>query len=115
MNIKLTNVLSDITGTTGMAILREIVSGERDAGVLARHRDPRCKKSKEDIIKSLEGHYQEEHLFTLKQNLEFYDYFTQKITETDEFIETLYNQIESQVDMEEKPLKAALRKKKSKK
>jgi hypothetical protein len=95
-----------------MAILREIVSGERDAEVLARHRDPRCKKSKEEIIKSLQGHYQEQHLFTLKQELEFYDYFTKKINETDEFIETLYNQIESQIDLEEKPLKPALRKKK---
>jgi transposase len=112
MNIKLTNVLSDITGTTGMAILREIVSGERDAEVLARYRDPRCKKSQEEIIKSLAGHYQEPHLFTLKQELEFYDYFTLKIKETDEFIETLYNQIESQIDLEEKPLQPALRKKK---
>jgi transposase len=112
MNIKLTNVLSDITGTTGMAILRGIVSGEREGKVLARHRDPHCKKSEEEIIKSLEGHYQEQHLFTLKQELEFYDCFTQKIKETDEFIETLYNQINSQIDLEKKPLQPALRKKK---
>jgi hypothetical protein len=112
MNLKLTNVLSDITGTTGMEIIREIVSGEHDAEILSRHRDPRCKKSTEEIIKSLEGNYQEHHLFSLKQDLELYDYYTEKIKETDIFIETLYNQIESRIDLEEKPLKSATGKKK---
>jgi transposase len=112
MNIKLTNVISDITGTTGMTIIRAIASGERDAHVLAKHRDPHCKRSYEEIVKSLEGHYQEEHLFSLKQELELYDFFTQKMKETDEFIKTLYSQVESAVDLEEKPLKPAPRTKK---
>jgi len=73
-----------------MKILRDIVSGERSAEVLARHRDRRCQKSQEEIMKSLEGHYQEEYLFSLQQNLELYDFFTQKIKETDEFIEDMY-------------------------
>lgn len=107
MNIKLTNVISDITGTTGMKIIRAILSGERDAHELAKHRDPHCKRSYEDIVKSLEGHFQEEHLFSLKQELELYDYYTQKLQETDEFIETLYSRVESAVDVKEKPLKPA--------
>lgn len=107
MNIKLTNVISDITGTTGMKIIRAILSGERDAHVLAKHRDPHCKRSYEDIVKSLEGHFQEEHLFSLKQELELYDYYTQKLQETDEFVETLYGCVGSAVDIKEKPLKPA--------
>lgn len=114
MNIKLTNVISDITGTTGMAIIRAIVSGERDAHVLAQHRDPHCKRSYEEIVKSLEGHYQEEHLFSLKQELDLYDFLTQKMKETDEFIKTLYSQVESAVDIEEKPLRKAPQAKKKK-
>lgn len=116
MNIKLTNVISDITGTTGMKIIRAILSGERDAHVLATHRDPHCKRSYEEIVKSLEGHFQEEHLFSLKQEIDLYDCFTQKMKETDEFIKALYGRVESAVNLEEKPLKPApsAKKKKSK-
>jgi transposase len=112
MNIKLTNVLSNIVGVTGLKIIRAIVSGERSAEVLSQHRDPHCKKSKEEIIKSLEGHFQEGYLFSLRQDLETYDYFTQKIKETDDFIEKMYHQIKSQVDPGKKPLGAPPRKKK---
>lgn len=59
MNLKLTNVLSDITGTTGMAIIRSILSGERDPKKLATHRDPHCKKSDKEIAKSLHGNWRE--------------------------------------------------------
>ena len=69
MNMHLQNVISDITGDTGMAIIRSIIAGERDVRVLAQHRDPRCKSSVEVIEKSLLGHYKEESLFTLKQAL----------------------------------------------
>jgi transposase len=90
MNLKLSNVITDISGTTGMSIIREIVAGERDACVLAKHRDPRCKSSEEEIIKSLEGNYQDVHLFLLKQELGMYDYLGQNLIEVDKFIETLY-------------------------
>ena len=112
MNLKLSNVITDISGTTGMAIIRAIVAGERDACVLSKHRDPRCKSSEEEIIKSLEGNYQDVHLFLLKQELEMYDYLGQKLLEVDKFIETLYGKIESQVDVEEKPLGEQEKKKK---
>ena len=74
MNVKLTNVISDITGVTGMMIIRDIVAGERDPHKLARHRAPRCAKSETEIAKSLEGNYRSEHVFTLKQALEAYDF-----------------------------------------
>jgi transposase len=66
MNLKLTNVLSDITGVTGMKIIRAIIAGEHNPEVLAKFRDKRCARSEAEIIKSLEGHYKREQLFTLK-------------------------------------------------
>jgi transposase len=61
MNLKLTNVLSDVTGTTEMQIVRDIIAGERDPYRLAQHRDRQCGKSQEEIAKSLEGDYRFEH------------------------------------------------------
>lgn len=104
MNLKLTNVISDIAGTTGMAIIRAIVAGERDPKVLAKYRDPRCQSTEEEIIMSLEGNYQDVHLFMLKHELENFDYTGKKMAETDEFIEKLYEQIESKVDVNANPL-----------
>lgn len=73
MNLKLTNVLSEITGVTGMKIIRAIVAGEHNPEVLAKFRDNRCAHSEEEIVKSLEGHHKREHLFELKQALELYE------------------------------------------
>jgi transposase len=70
INVRLENVISDITGLTGMRIIRAIIEGERDLDVLASYRDPNCKNSQEVIRKSLEGNYKTEHLFTLKQAVE---------------------------------------------
>ncbi len=67
MNLKLTNVLSDITGLTGLAIIRDIVAGERDPHKLAAHRDPHCRKSAAEIAASLTGNYKREHLFALSR------------------------------------------------
>lgn len=87
MNLQLHNVLSDITGLTGMKIVRGIVSGERDAKVLARHRDKGCKESLETIEKSLTGNYRTEHLFSLTQALELYDVYKKKILDCESKIE----------------------------
>ncbi len=116
MNLKLDNVITDITGTTGMAIIRDIVAGTRDAQVLARHRNRHCKSSEEEIVKSLEGNYQEQYLFMLKQELKTYDYLGEQMKEIDKYIETLYAEINSKVDVKEKPLCTlpASKKKKSK-
>lgn len=86
MNLHLHNVISDITGVTGMAIIRAILKGERDPNALAKMRDYRCTNSVEVIKKSLEGNYREEHLFTLRQAVDAFDFFQAKIKECDEQI-----------------------------
>ncbi|MGH7180074.1 MAG: IS110 family transposase [Tepidisphaeraceae bacterium] len=73
MNIQLTEVLSDVMGGTGQAIIRSIVAGERDPKVLARHRHRRVKASDEEVVKALTGNWREEHLFVLGQALAMYD------------------------------------------
>ena len=88
MNLHLSNVLSDITGLTGMQIIRAIVNGERDPKKLAKMRDPRCKNSVDVIEKSLTGNYREEHLFSLQQALESYDFYQQQIFTCDQKIES---------------------------
>ena len=67
MNLQLHNVISDVTGVTGMLILRDIVAGMTDPAVLARHRHPQCRASEAEIAASLTGHYRDEHLFVLRQ------------------------------------------------
>jgi transposase len=103
MNIQIDNVLRDITGVTGMAILRSIVGGERDPRVLAQHRDPRCSASLEVIEKSLEGTYLDEHLFELKQALELYDVYTEKITECEQRLSALFKETPSAPDAPDSP------------
>ena len=83
MNLQLANVISDISGLTGQAILRAITAGERDAGKLAELRDPRIKASPEEIAKSLQGDWRPELLFVLQQEVEMYDAYQQRITECD--------------------------------
>jgi len=90
MNLQLDNVVSDITGLTGLQIIRAIVAGERDGHKLARFRDPRCKNSAETISKALQGSYRLEHLFALQQALELYDVYTDKVKACDSQIEQLY-------------------------
>jgi transposase len=72
MNLHLSIVLSDVTGLTGMKIIRAIVEGERDPKKLAQFRDARCKQPIDVIEKSLTGNYRAEHLFSLRQALESY-------------------------------------------
>lgn len=110
MNVQLTNVISDITGVTGMQIIRAIVAGERNPVQLAQFRDPRCKSSEEEIAKALEGNYRPEHVFALKQALELYDFYTQQIEACDVEIERQYEACEPQVDVEAHPLPPAKRK-----
>jgi transposase len=88
MNLQLHNVISDITGATGIKIVRDIVAGIRDPKVLSQHRDRRCKRPIEDIEASLKGHYREEHVFALKQALELYDIYCQKIEDCDCHVES---------------------------
>lgn len=87
MNIKLSIVLSDLTGKSGTAIIEAILRGERNATKLALLADPRVKASHEEIVKSLQGVWREEHLFELRQAYDLYLTFRQKIKECDSQIE----------------------------
>ena len=84
MNIQLHTVISDITGATGMAVIRALATGERDANKLAAFRDRRCHASAETITASLMGNFQPEHIFALKQALELYDVHQRLIAECDD-------------------------------
>lgn len=87
MNVQLSQILSDTTGETGMAILRAIVAGERDSVQLAQLRDPQCKSSEETFAKALTGTWKDEHVFVLKQSLELYDFYTGQVTACDTAIQ----------------------------
>jgi len=89
MNVHIDRVLSDITGKTGMRILRAIVAGERDPEVLARYRDRRVKADAETIAHSLHGTWRVEHVFALRQALERYDFLQAQIRACEEQISTV--------------------------
>ncbi len=110
MNVQLTNVISDITGATGMAIIRAILRGERDPQQLARYRNEHCAKSEAEIAKSLEGNYRPEHLFALKQAVELYDFYNQQIAACDKELEARYAAFTPRVDIDAQPLKPLKRK-----
>ena len=94
MNLKLSHVVSDITGLTGRGIIKAILSGERDPVKLAKLRDPRCKSSEATVARALEGHYREEHLFTLQQAVELVEFYQQQMTACDRQIEACLQQFE---------------------
>src|SRR5579872_740941 len=86
MNVQIHRVLSDISGLSGMRIIRAIVAGERDGKILAAMRDRRVKASEDDIVKSLEGNWAPEHLYCLKQSLSIYDMLCSQLRDVDEQI-----------------------------
>ena len=86
-NVKLTEVVSDITGVTGMSIIQAILAGERDPVKLAQLRDERCKQSEEQIARALEGTWRPEHLFELRQAYDLYQFHHRQINECDQQVE----------------------------
>jgi len=94
MNVRLTNVLSDISGVTGLKIIRAIVAGERSPQKLAQFRNEKCAKSEAEIAKSLAGHYKPEQVFVLKQAVELYDFYDEQLKHCDLELEKLYRQFE---------------------
>jgi transposase len=86
MNLKLHHVLSDLTGVTGMAIVRDIVAGVRDPRALAVHRHGGCQASEAEIAAALTGHYRAEHLFALRQNFEAFEFYQRQIAQCDHAI-----------------------------
>jgi hypothetical protein len=97
MNLQLHNVISDITGKTGMDIIRSIANGVTNPKRLAALRNERCHNPEEVIEASLVGNYREEHLFSLKQALELYDFYTAKQLECDLEIEKELKKFEPKI------------------
>ena len=87
MNVKLAEVVTDITGLTGMSIIEAILSGERDPIKLAKLRDERCHSSEDEIALALEGTWRPEHLFELQQAYDLYRFHHRQITECDQRVE----------------------------
>ena len=79
MNVRVHRAVADLEGVTGMAMIRAIVKGERDAAQLAKLRDPRCQKSAEEIAVQLSGHWREDHRFSLAQALKMHDAIQERI------------------------------------
>jgi hypothetical protein len=115
MNIQLANVLSDVSGMTGQSIIKAILGGERDPQKLAEFRDHRVKASKEEIARSLEGHWQEDLLFVLQQEQSGYEFCQKQMAECDQRIEQYLKQREDRsagANLPEEKRKERLRKKK---
>jgi len=103
MNVQLANVISDISGLTGMAILRAIVSGERNPQALAGLKNERIQASREEIAQSLEGNWRQELLFVLEQSLALYDTYQIKIAECNLRLESHLKRMESKTAVEQQP------------
>lgn len=86
MNLLLHNVVSDVTGVTGMKIIKAILAGERDPNTLAENRQDGCRNTKETIAKSLIGNFRDDHLFVLKQAVELYETYQAKIIDCEDQI-----------------------------
>ena len=95
MNLQLNLVLTDITGVSGLAMLRTIIAGERDPQRLAAFRQPGCKHSEAEIVKALTGTWDDAQLFVLQQAVDLFDYYTTKITVCDYQLERQYQAMES--------------------
>lgn len=104
MNLQLHRVINDITGITGMAIIRAIVAGERNPQVLAALKNPRIKSSVSEIAQALTGDYRVEHIFVLQQELQLYEVYQKAIAECDRKIEQCLAQFANQIDIETSPI-----------
>jgi transposase len=104
MNVQLSNVLSDLSGVSGMAILQAILGGERSPQKLAALADPQVKASKTVIAKSLHGNWRPELLFVLRQEMEIYQGCKDKIASCDQQLQQHLREMESKVDPQTQPL-----------
>jgi transposase len=104
MNLQLPLVISDITGVTGLRILRDIVAGQRDPQHLAAHRDARCQASQAEIVAALTGNYRAEHLVVLQQNLALYDAYQRQLAACDTAIEAHLQQLIARAAVPTRPL-----------
>lgn len=100
MNVKLHLVLSDITGVSGMRIIRSIIDGKKEPMQLAVLRDPSCQASEQEFIDALRGNYRREYLFTLKQVVALFDTYQNQIAECDRELETILSELTQPADRE---------------
>jgi transposase len=103
MNVQLANVISDISGKTGLAILRAIVAGEHDPNKLSSLKNKHIRASSEMIARSLEGNWRVELLFVLEQSLELYDLYLGKINECDQRVATHLNTMDTNAQATQQP------------
>jgi transposase len=103
MNVRVELAVSDVTGKTGMAIIRAILKGERDPQELAKLRDQRCAKSEAAIAEALMGKYSDEHLFELKQAVRTWDHFQTLIAECNEQLEQQAQMFDKKADRKDIP------------
>src|SRR5262249_18179158 len=87
MNVKLAEVVSDVTGVTGLALSKAILAGQRDPLQLTKRRHARCRHTEAEIARALYGNWREEHLFALRQALELYETYQAKLRACDDCIE----------------------------
>ncbi len=111
MNLQLHRVISDITGKTGLKIIRAILAGERNPQQLASFKDGRIRRTTEEIAAALVGDYRSEHLFVLEQELQLYEIYQQQISQCDRQIEEYLSSFDSQIEPEK--VKSAKKSKKS--
>jgi transposase len=104
MNLQIHHVISDLAGTTGLAIMDAILAGERNPRKLAELRDGRIRASEETIAKSLVGDYRPEHLFVLRQSLGSYRHFQRLILDVDTEVKKMMQSLPVRVDTTQKPL-----------
>jgi transposase len=105
MNLQIHHIISDLAGTTGLAIMDAILAGERDPRKLAQLRNRHIQASEETIMKSLVGDYREEHLFTLRQSLKSYRHYQELIQEIDLQVKQMVLRLPSKIAAGEKPPK----------
>ena len=87
MNILLTEVLSDVMGETGQKLICAILAGERDGETLAKYRNSHVRASEGEITKALQGSWRDEHLFSLKVAVEWYDFYAEQLVACDQQLE----------------------------
>jgi transposase len=109
MNLKLTQVLGDVTGVTGLKIIRAIVAGERDPQTLAKLRDRRCQHSADAIAVALDGRYRLEHVTELKLNLAMWEHYQTVLAELDQVIARQLHQMRQQTTLPPLPPKPRVR------
>lgn len=109
MNLKLTQVLGDVTGVTGLRIIRAIVEGQRDPQALAKLRDRRCKHTQEEIATALDGRYRPEHLLELKLCLTMWEHYQRVIAELDQTIAGQLRRMQTKSNLPPLPPKPRVR------